>query len=408
MKNTTSFLLLTFATMIFSLKIHSQSWSMLTSGITASLLGVSIVDDNICYASGSGGQILKTIDGGLTWTSQVSGTTQDLYSIDFTDASNGVAVGNSGVVRRTINGGTTWMSVSFTSDALRGVSFYDSNVGYIVGGVSTAYGSIFKTIDGGASWTSLSIASTNGMYGIKFTSSTDGYVSDFTGAIFKTINGGTSWSLLSSGTSTVRFSIDFPNSTNGVVVGGSGVIRRTTDGGGTWSGVLSGTSDSMTGFKFADVNNGFAVGGNVAANTGIIVSTTNGGASWSTYTPGCSRLYRVDFLNTNLGYAVGLDGTILKYSRSVEISEQNVNASLIINPYPNPASGSTIIDLSILQVKGPVSIELFDVSGKLARRSERILTDQFYVSQDNLSKGEYFFNVLASEQIVGRGKIIFK
>src|SRR2546429_3710883 len=44
----------------------AQSWISQTSNTTASLRGVSAVNDRVAWASGSGGTWLRTTDGGVT------------------------------------------------------------------------------------------------------------------------------------------------------------------------------------------------------------------------------------------------------------------------------------------------------------------------------------------------------
>jgi len=43
-------------------------WQMQESGTTAGLRGIDSVDGTVAWASGTGGTILKTIDGGAHWT----------------------------------------------------------------------------------------------------------------------------------------------------------------------------------------------------------------------------------------------------------------------------------------------------------------------------------------------------
>jgi photosystem II stability/assembly factor-like uncharacterized protein len=72
----------------------------------------------------------------------------------------------------------------------------------------------------------------------------------------------------------------------------------------------------MLGIDFYDANNGYAVGGDITANTGKMLATTDGGATWTNITlnSGTARLARIDMVDQNTGYAVGLNGVILKYS----------------------------------------------------------------------------------------------
>lgn len=218
MKKITTITLAFLLLISFRGKSQITSWTPLTSGTTTNLFGVSVVNPLNCYVCGAGGLIMKTTDGGISWVTQTSTSIQDLYSIFFTDINNGIAVGNAGTMLRTTNGGNTWSSVSVTTNALRCVYFYDANTGYVTGGTSGvgAIGSVFKTTNGGANWTSQANTAGHAIYGITFTSATDGYFCDFIGEIFKTTNGGTTWNMQTSGTTTTLNAVDFTNPNNGI------------------------------------------------------------------------------------------------------------------------------------------------------------------------------------------------
>lgn len=59
----------------------------------------------IGYAVGEGGQIYKTIDGGISWQTLTSGISEALRDVAFFDLSTGYAVGNHGVILKTDTGG---------------------------------------------------------------------------------------------------------------------------------------------------------------------------------------------------------------------------------------------------------------------------------------------------------------
>ena len=296
------------------LQAQTGSWVPLTSGTSNNFLGVSAPSSAICYVSGLSGDIRKTSNGGVSWTPLSSGTPQNLFSIFFTNDLIGFAVGDNGTAIKTTDGGTTWAPMSLTTaDALKCVWFFDTNTGFISGGVTATTGSIFKTTDGGTTWTALSVPATSIVTSVYFTSLTNGYASSISGNVYKTTSGGTTWGTVSSGITNLQ-SIQFTSATAGISISQSGSIVRSTTSGTSWSAVTSGTADPLTGMDFYDANNGVIVGGNVPTDAGTILTTSNSGVSWTLSTPGSSRLTKVDFLDASTGYAVGLDGTILKWT----------------------------------------------------------------------------------------------
>lgn len=77
------------------------------------LYAVDAVDDDIAWAVGANGTILKAIDGGDNWETQRSGETEYLRGVCAVDAMTAWAVGDTGadaVVPSTDDGGRTWVS----------------------------------------------------------------------------------------------------------------------------------------------------------------------------------------------------------------------------------------------------------------------------------------------------------
>ena len=76
----------------------------------------------------------------------------------------------------------------------------------------------------------------------------------------------------------------------------------------SWTLQTSGTTQSLYGIHFLDANNGWAVGLN-----GTIIRTTNGGTTWTAQTSGITNhLFDVYFIDANNGLAVGEFGRVLK------------------------------------------------------------------------------------------------
>jgi hypothetical protein len=60
---------------------HAQ-WTVQTSGTTAGLRGFCVVDERVAWASGAGGTVPRTIDGGTAWQRKpITGTD----ALDFRD-----------------------------------------------------------------------------------------------------------------------------------------------------------------------------------------------------------------------------------------------------------------------------------------------------------------------------------
>ena len=148
-------LVICFITCLMVYSIKAQSWSIQASGTTETLLSVFAPTEDICYAVGTEGTILKTDNGGGTWVTQSSGTTMDLHSVFFTDISNGYAAGEFGTILKTINGGATWVPVpsGLPGCWLESIFFIDANIGFVAGRDNwSEEGYILKTIDGGINW----------------------------------------------------------------------------------------------------------------------------------------------------------------------------------------------------------------------------------------------------------------
>ena len=64
---------------------------------------------------------------------------------------------------------------------------------------------------------------------------------------------------------------------------------------------LSGTTEHLSDIYFYDTNIGYAVGFG-----GTIIKTTNGGSSWTNLSSGTTNdLYSMDFIDASIGYAAG-------------------------------------------------------------------------------------------------------
>ena len=100
--------------LIFSL-VDAQKIKQLTSNNKISLRGLSVVNDNIIWASGSNGQVAKSINGGknFEWITVRGYEKKDFRDIEAFDANTAVimAVDSPAIILKTKDGGNTWSEV---------------------------------------------------------------------------------------------------------------------------------------------------------------------------------------------------------------------------------------------------------------------------------------------------------
>jgi photosystem II stability/assembly factor-like uncharacterized protein len=149
-------------------------WTPQTSGTTASLRGIAWVDGKIAWASGSGGTVLRTTDGGAHWTQ--CATPPDAEKLDFrgiqaADETHAIVMssgtGDLSRLYKTDDGCKTWKLLFKNPDSPEG--FFDSFFSDWTAGARNAEGNpnwtgsllgdpvkgtfmIFDTPDSGVTW----------------------------------------------------------------------------------------------------------------------------------------------------------------------------------------------------------------------------------------------------------------
>lgn len=222
--------------------LHVES---LNAGTTASLRGLSVVNDRVVWASGSGGTVLRTTDGGTTW-SVIAVRGAD--SLDFRDihgfsADAAVAMATAGRIYRTGDGGQSWQlaySATDTSVFLDAVSFWDAQHGVVMGDPIGGAFLILLTDDGGRSWHELSRERAPKALEKEAAFAASGTCLTVWGSrhawfgtgggavarVFRTSDRGRSWStsstpLVAGDPSAGIFSVAFEDSLNGTIAGGN-------------------------------------------------------------------------------------------------------------------------------------------------------------------------------------------
>jgi photosystem II stability/assembly factor-like uncharacterized protein len=316
-------------------------WIKRPSASTAALYAVDFVDTSYGWAVGSGGTILKTVDGGASWTQvgkSVPGLSEKLLSgVDFVDRKTGWVVGNkypassplaeTGIYR-TDDGGITWSKQIHPNDGtfVFRVRMRNKDEGWILGEQwrvdqvasppARPYSSILRTTDGGATWVGHRDAPPDLVRDVSFPDASTGYAVGYRGSNFKTSDGGTNWTPMPGLTGIARvMGVVFTSPTSGIAAGDQladvdgkspGLVSRTTDGGTTWLLTPIPTTAQLR-CASAYKNSIWVVGEN-----GTIIRSSDGGLSWGAQTSGTTQgLWSVQVVNNDFVVAVGGGGTIV-------------------------------------------------------------------------------------------------
>ena len=309
--------------------ISDAQWQKQIIDTKASLRGLSVVNKNVIWASGTGGTFLKTVDGGKNWT---VGKVPEADKLDFRDIEAfdentayilSIGDGENSRIYKTTDGGATW-KLQFKNanpkaffDAL---AFWDKNNGMAMSDPIDGKFLLMKTTDG-ESWESLSpkslfssegkelriIPNIHGSPWILDAISIEGeaafaasgtclitqgknglfLVSGGSNArVFSSKNRGNLWNIsntpITKGTAgSGIFSIAMYDKKRGVIVGGNyekpneinNNLAFTTDGGKTWN-LSKGLNGYRSGVAYIDKKTIIAVG-----SSGSDLST-DGGKTW--------------------------------------------------------------------------------------------------------------------------------
>ncbi|WP_295792882.1 YCF48-related protein [Mucilaginibacter sp.] len=147
------------AFLIFATTLKAQTIVQLQTGKPTSIRGLSVVDDNVAWISGSRGYIAITRDGGKNWDwTQVKGFEKaDFRDIEaFSDKTAVImSSGTPALVLKTTDGGATWQEKYRNTDTtyfLDAMDFDTPKHGLILGDPIRNKFLLLETNDGGETW----------------------------------------------------------------------------------------------------------------------------------------------------------------------------------------------------------------------------------------------------------------
>jgi len=315
----------------------NAQWIKQNIETNASFRGLSVVNERVVWASGTGGTVVRTTDGGKTWdVIKVPGAEKlDFRDIEAFDAKTAyiLSIGNGEDSRiyKTADGGKTW-SLQFKNDNPK--AFFDAiacwnerNCLAMSDPVDGKY-LLIRTTDG-KTWTPVDTAkmpaaasgeasfAASGTCLIADGDSTAYLVTGGSDArVFRSYDRGVSWAVAGSplikGTSgSGIFSIAMRGGKNGIVVGGNyekpsatdSLAAVTRDGGRTWS-AAEGLRGYRSGVAYLNKKTIIAAG-----TTGADISRDSG-KTWSAF--GDENFNAVQTDGKNTIWAVGPKGLVAK------------------------------------------------------------------------------------------------
>jgi photosystem II stability/assembly factor-like uncharacterized protein len=396
---------------IINVQAQQPGWTQISSGTSEDLFSIHVTKDSIAYASGSGGTILKSTDGGFTWSTLNSNVVSNLFDVFALDQQNVIAVGSASTIIRTTDGGNSWNLVGSgltQNESLFAISF--SGTYGICGGELLT---ILFSSDSGESWQISQTGLLNAFYDTSMLSREIGFVAGEQLVVprnqplfGKTTDSGINWEFtaffLNNNDGTAH-GIDFTDEQTGYICSavwnGQGAISKTTNGGVNWTTTLFDHFLWSIDFPISDASQiGYSVG-----DQGTILKTTDAGSTWQSQQSGTSqRLNKIYFIDLDFGFAVGENGLILRTSSGGEpvndIYDETteVNSFDLSQNYPNPFNNSTVIRYS-LPFDGLVSLKLYSILGEevgtLINENMQKGNYQLIYNSKDLPSGIYFYQL---------------
>jgi len=322
------------------------AWNASDTGVTTELRGLSVVSDQVAWAGGLGGTILRTTNGGGSWQ-KVSPTGRE--ALDFRDieafsADRAIALAtgenDKSLILLTTDGGATWTETFKNTEPKAFydcAAFTDATHGLALSDPVDGKFRIIATADAGATWTvqpnagmppakekEYAFAATGSCLVAPPGAAAGTYLFASGGPdashVYKTVDNGVTWTVADTTFPATEYggasSLAFRNATEGVAVGGdakaaagaSGGVAVTGDAGASWKGAAKAPADFRSGAAWVDV------AGNTLVAVGMTGSdvSTDGGQSWTTFDK--TNLFSIDCA-ASACFAVGADGKAATLTR---------------------------------------------------------------------------------------------
>lgn len=140
--------------------LQAPGWEVQYRDSASLFIGLSVVDENVVWASGSGGRVARTTNGGATWNvirvpGADSAQFRDVHAFSAQEAFVMSIPTPDSRIYRTTDGGATWTAVWSAGDPdifMDCFSFWDRQRGFAMGDSRGGEFMLLKTEDGGRRW----------------------------------------------------------------------------------------------------------------------------------------------------------------------------------------------------------------------------------------------------------------
>ncbi len=395
-----------FALVGYNLKNLSAnlSWTEQTSGISTGLTSVSAVNDNIMWASGASGKVVKTTNKGVNYSVYTLPTTDEGYNIFAWDANTALVTTSPAAgtyIYRTSNGGTNWTQVFFLAGAFGDALWMtDANTAYFMGDPIGGNWLLKKSTNGGVNWidwATVPTTITGGWNNSFFMLGSNIWFGTNTTTIMYSSNMGANWSTQTT-PSANQYAIWFNDASNGLALYTS--LYKTTNGGVNWSTLTSPVVTAGAGIAGTGTNWWVTT----QDATPAVFFSSNNGANWTTqYTaPTTGGVFRhlTKARTGNTLWGVRSLGGISRYGETIvgvtPIGTVTPTSYSLSQNYPNPFNPTTKINFSIPK-SGMVSLKVYDILGKevstLVNQNISAGTYTYEFDASRLSSGIYFYRL---------------
>jgi photosystem II stability/assembly factor-like uncharacterized protein len=422
--NTKICLLFSLSIVLCSVQLRSQgTWGVQSSGVTVLIHCIKVVDQNVTWAAGESGTVIRTTNGGASWTSVGGGnigqaTIWNITAVDSSIAFVTTTPSSRTYIYRTSDGGSSWQQV-FSQDGgfINDMHMFSPGSGIAYGDPVGGTWTILKTYDGGVTWSRMATEPTpkpseTGIY-CNSLCVTDTLHVWFLGdhRVYRSSDGGITWSY----STTTDYFLSIWMNTNAVGMASTNVPNRgavTNDSGNVWNATVSpgvGTPYALAGSGTKDF---------WYANSEAVYHTTDYGFSWSSENVIAGQLFAIDFVTlgtTVIGYVAGTGGSIARYvgtATSVHDDVRGVPSEFALeHNYPNPFNPSTTLRYE-LSVLSSVDLRVFDVLGRevAVLVNEEKTPGHYSVTwdADGMSSGIYFYQLRAGGNVFTKKMILLR